>query len=183
MTSWERCFSCAMDFRPDFPWNAGAWRGLILGAGLPMMWHLSCRLAGAQLYDYTSVFQLNVAQVLIALGQMFKFGFAEAWRYGFVYPLAGCAALMLLIASIRKTAVHVSPQMEIALVFTMFCWMAFAVIYGLSTAPDFDCHLRSSLPRLLWTPAILLLYEMCQGGSIRYKTGPGKRTQCSDAVS
>ena len=141
--------------------RAASWRGLMLGAALPVLWHVSCRLAGAQLYDYAPVWQPDVGRILTALGQMFKLGFAEPWRYGFVYPMAGCAALAALISRLRgrRRGFRLSPPTGAAIAFAALCWMAYAVIYGLSTAADFGWHLRSSLPRLLWTPAILLLYE------------------------
>lgn len=142
---------------------AALWRGLLAGAALPVLWHVSCRLAGAQLYDYAPIWRVDFGQGALALGQAFKLAFAEPWRYGFVYPLAGCAAVLALVAGRRRPGLRLSPSLGVALAFSGLCWLAFAAIYALSAAPDFGWHLRSSLPRLLWIPAILLLRELAAG--------------------
>ena len=72
-------------------------------------------------------------------------------------------AAVLALCDRRRPGLRLSPSLGLALAFAGLCLGAFAAIYALSAAPDFGWHLRSSLPRLLWIPAILLLRELAAG--------------------
>ena len=47
-----------------------------------------------------------------------------------------------------------------ALFFALFCLAAFVWILACSRAPDFEWHMVTSIPRLLWTPALIIVLEL-----------------------
>ena len=116
------------------------------GAASPVLWHASCRHG---VYDYRRS------------GGGFRAGrwrwgrrllaFTELWRYGFVYPLAGCAAVLALVAvgGIPIAAVAVA-----GLALALLAVLAFAAIYAqrgpISAAP------AQQSSESFWIPAILL---------------------------
>lgn len=136
---------------------------LPLAAAAPCLWHIGARLAGATLYDYAAIPQLNLPHVLSALRSTAELTLLQPWSYGFVFPLALVALITAAVPELRRRLLPggVLPRpLGIALLFAAACIPAFACIYGLSTSPWFDWHVRTSLPRLLWTPALLLHCEL-----------------------
>lgn len=128
-------------------------RSLAIGAALPLLWHVLCRLAGAHLYDFAPLLQPDFGQGTLALAYALKRIFLEPWQYGFAYP----AALVAWICTLRK---HTRSSLSTALLAALLSLLAFTAIYALSTAPDFAWHLHTAMPRLLWAPALLLLREL-----------------------
>lgn len=126
-------------------------RDLACALALPIAWHTGCRIAGASLNDYVTPWRLSPMRGLRALVEALKLAFARPWRYGFAYPAAIVAAL---VPSIRREA---RPLLA-ALLFTAFSVAFFCLAYACSTA-DEAWHVSTSLPRLLWTPALILARE------------------------
>ena len=127
-------------------------RDLAAAMVLPLAWHVGCRLAGASLNDYVAPWRLSPLRGLRALGEALRLAFARPWRSGFAYPAALVAAL---VPSIRREA---RPLLA-ALLFAAFSVAFFCLAYACSTA-DAAWHLSTSLPRLLWTPALVLAREV-----------------------
>ncbi len=129
-------------------------RDLACAIALPLAWHAGCRMAGATLNDYSAPWRLSPMRGLRALGESLKLAFLRPWDYGFAYPAAVVAAL---IPSVRR---HLRPLMA-ALLFAAFSVAFFCLAYACSTA-DEAWHLSTSLPRLLWTPALILARELAE---------------------
>ncbi len=127
-------------------------RDLVTAMVLPLAWHVGCRLAGASLNDYVAPWRLSPLRGLRALGEVLRFAFVRPWRFGFAYPAALVAAL---VPSIRREA----RPLVAALLFAAFSVTFFCFAYACSTA-DEAWHLSTSLPRLLWTPALILAREV-----------------------
>ena len=127
-------------------------RDLACAMALPIAWHVGCRIAGASLNDYTAPWRLSPMRGLRALGASLKLAFLRPWHYGFAYPAAVVAAL---VPSIRR---QLRPLVA-ALLFATFSTVAFCLAYACSTA-DEAWHISTSLPRLLWTPALILAREV-----------------------
>ena len=127
-------------------------RDLACAMALPLAWHAGCRMAGATLNDYSAPWRLSPMRGLRALGESLKLAFLRPWHYGFAYPAAIVAAL---VPSVRREA---RPLLA-ALLFAAFALGAFCLAYACSTA-DEAWHISTSLPRLLWTPALILAREV-----------------------
>ena len=127
-------------------------RDLAAAMVLPLAWHVGCRLAGASLNDYVAPWRLSPLRGLRALLESLRLAFARSWHYGFAYP---AALVAILIPSIRRKA---RPLLA-ALLFTAFSVAFFCLAYACSTA-DEAWHLSTSLPRLLWMPALILAREV-----------------------
>ncbi len=127
-------------------------RDLAVAMVLPLAWHVGCRLAGASLNDYVAPWRLSPLRGLRALGEALRLAFARPWRFGFAYPAALVAAL---VPSVRREA----RSLLAALLFAAFSVAFFCFAYACSTA-DEAWHLSTSLPRLLWTPALVLAREV-----------------------
>ena len=127
-------------------------RDLACALALPIAWHVGCRIAGASLNDYVAPWRLSPLRGLRALLESLRLAFARPWRSGFAYPVALVAAL---VPSIRRQ----SRPLLAALLFAAFAIGSFCLAYACSTA-DEAWHLSTSLPRLLWTPALILVREV-----------------------
>jgi len=127
----------------------------LLVAALPVAWHVSCRLAGATLYDYAPVWEPDWAKFAAASEHILKTVFYKPWRYGFAYPLAVLAPVLLLSAN-RK---EYKPVLAASLTM-LLCMPAFAYVYSLSRSPFFEWHLGSSAARLLWVPSLPVICEI-----------------------
>ncbi len=85
-----------------------------------------------------------------------------------VYALASrfpgrFAALLLAFAPFRRLfAAKCADErgLRAAAVAACSALVAFVYVLSLSRAPDFDWHLSTALPRLLWIPSLLLLVEI-----------------------
>ena len=127
-------------------------RDLACAMALPIAWHVGCRIAGASLNDYVAPWRLSPLRGLRALGESLKLAFLRPWDYCFAYP---AAVVVALIPSVRRQ----SRPLVAALFFAAFSTGAFCLAYACSTA-DEAWHLSTSLPRLLWTPALILAREV-----------------------
>jgi hypothetical protein len=121
---------------------------LFYGLLLPLLWLLYSRLSGAKLYDFAPLWQPDGHQAWLAAKAVAKLVFLEPWRYGFAYPLA----LIILVFKPFRTG-----RVIIGLVVMLITTLAFIYIFSLSRAAEFEWHL-DSLERLLWLPAILMLF-------------------------
>jgi hypothetical protein len=133
--------------------GAASVRTLLAGLALPVLWHASCRIAGAQLYDYVSLWRYDPSQAFSAAVHVLKLVFLEPWRYGFVYPLL---VIVLILPRYRHRGVLLVASGFCAIISAL----VFVGIFALSSAPDFDWHLESSTMRLLWQPSLLLIREL-----------------------
>ncbi len=120
-----------------------------LGAGLPMAWHLCCRLAGASLEGYLPFGQVRLHQFVAASYRTLQYMFFSAWEYAFMFPLA----FVMTLASRWR-----NRNLMTVVVGVIFAVVAFVVIFSLSAALDFEWHL-DSLERLLWVPSLFILRE------------------------
>ena len=132
--------------------NHARTRDLAAAMALPLAWHVGCRLTGASLNDYVAPWRLSPLRGLRALVESLRLVFARPWRFGFAYPVALVAAL---VPSIRRE----TRPLVAALLFAAFSVAFFCLAYACSTA-DEAWHLSTSLPRLLWTPALILAREV-----------------------
>jgi hypothetical protein len=135
--------------------SAASFKGLLAGLALPVAWHIGCRLAGGGLYDFAPLWRPDWGRAWLALGRVGRLAFLEPWRFGFVFPLA---ALAWLAPRLRTRVFGVVNGAAVLML------LAFAGIFALSRAGDFDWHL-GSMERLLWTPALLLMRELLEGVS------------------
>ena len=126
-------------------------RDLVCAMALPLAWHVGCRIAGASLNDYVAPWRLSPMRGLRALGESLTLAFLRPWRYGFAYP---AAVVAVLIPSVRRQ----SRPLMAALLFATFALGAFSLAYACSMANE-NWHISTSLPRLLWTPALVLACE------------------------
>ena len=129
-------------------------RDLVCAMTLPLAWHAGCRIAGATLNDYLAPWRLSPMRGLRGLGESLGLVFLRPWDYGFAYPAAIVAAL---VPSVRRQ----SRPLVAALLFTAFSVAFFCLAYACSTA-DEAWHVSTSLPRLLWTPALILAREFAE---------------------
>lgn len=120
-----------------------------LGAALPTVWHLGCRLAGASLDGYLPVDQLRMHQFVAAAYRALQYMFCSAWQYAFLFPLAFVFALVPRWRTSNMTTVVIGVLFSVA---------GFASILSLSAALDFEWHL-DSMERLLWVPSLFILRE------------------------
>lgn len=139
-------------------------RGLAIGAALPLLWHLGCRLAGAHLYDYAPVLQPDISRWLAATGYALGRIFLHPWEYASAFP----AALAAYGLTLRKAP---RSPLAAALLAAALSLLAFTAIFSLSTAPDFAWHLHTAMPRLLWPVSLLLLRELAE---LPRTTGPAE---------
>jgi len=121
---------------------------LFYGLLLPLLWLLYSRLSGAKLYDFAPLWQPDGQQAWLAAKAIAKLAFLEPWRYGFAYPLA----LIILAFKPFRTGRGI-----IGFAVMLITVLAFIYIFSLSRAAEFEWHL-DSLERLLWLPAILMLF-------------------------
>ena len=135
-------------------------RHLAAALVLPMAWHVGCRLAGASLNDYAAPWQLSVPRGIHALGEALRLAFLEPWQYAFAYPVALVVALVAAVFACRRAGwgTETLRPLPAALLFSFFSILAFSFVFSCSTA-NAAWHLSTSLPRLLWTPALLLAWE------------------------
>ena len=129
-----------------------ALRDLACAMALPLAWHTGCRIAVESLNDYVAPWHLSPLRGLRALLEALRLAFARPWAYGFAYPVAVVAALL---PSVRRQ----SRPLVAALLFAAFSMGAFCLAYACSTANE-AWHISTSLPRLLWTPALILAREL-----------------------
>jgi hypothetical protein len=132
---------------------------LLAASSLPLSWHVGCRLAGAEFYDYASFFSPDSAKFCEALCYLMKTAFLEPWRYGFAYPIAAAVVAFVFGGKLADRECDVSPSLAVSAFVALICPLSFAAIYSLSLAPDFEWHLWSSEARLLWIPSLFILLE------------------------
>lgn len=119
---------------------------------LPLSWHIGCRTCGASLDGYSSIFAASPLKGWLGLLKLVSYSFLQSWRYAFVFPMS---AICFVWGSFRPRA------FKIAWTGTLLAFCAFSVIYAMSSACDFSWHLESA-ERVLWVPALLLLYEILE---------------------
>jgi len=122
-----------------------------------LAWHLFAHWQGAVFYDYAPLWRPSPARFLEALHCILRASFFRPWRFGFAYPVA----MLLILAGILGRRLHVPWRVgREALVvagMALVCIPAFALVYSYSGAPDFEWHVRTSLDRLLWCPAMMVV--------------------------
>jgi hypothetical protein len=139
---------------------------LIYGLILPVFWLLYSRFSGAKLYDFAPLWQPDGHQAWQAAKAVAKLAFLEPWRYGFAYPFA---LLILVFKSFR------TGRVIIGLVVMLLTVLTFIYIFSLSRAAEFDWHL-DSLERLLWLPAILMLFCFTTSSNLVFPKKPSKNS-------
>ncbi len=149
--------ACWVAFRLVEGRRLASLRGLLAGLSLPLAWQVGCRLAGGTLYDFAAPWNPDLAQ----LGQAFSLAVREAllrpWNSAFAWPVA---LVLPALCALRKNAFERIVDLRglrIAVLASVLSAAAFVYVLSLSRAPDFDWHLSTSLPRLLWVPSLILL--------------------------
>lgn len=131
-------------------------RGLVAALALPAAWHIGCRLAGAEFYDFAAPLDPDFSRMRDALAFAARESFARPWEYAFVWPLG----IAICIATAARRNVRRTRGLFAALLVAAVSVATFAYVLSLSRAPDFCWHLHTAMPRLLWTPALLLAFEI-----------------------
>ncbi len=141
----------------DHKWNAISLFAFLAGASLPLVWHAVVRLCGGSFNDIAPFMNADAARGFHALKESVRLAFLEPWRYGFVYP-AGVFALPFLFFRAFRRVIGAESRRAIgaAVLFAVLCLLCFALIFAHSRAADFEWHVSTALPRLLWTPALVL---------------------------
>lgn len=130
-------------------------RDLLLGAALPVAWHIGCRATGAHLNGYAAPGQISALRGARAAAEVLRRAFLRPWETVFAYPAAAAAAVW-----IRRRGESLPRSFRAALVFAVLSLLSFCAIYACGdAATDLQWHLRTSLPRLLLTPALILACE------------------------
>ena len=132
---------------------------LVVASALPLTWHIGCRLAGGEFYDYAPIWEFDYGRLCTAAVYLLKIAFFEPWRYGFIYPIAMVIVLGAIVCRLGRRNAFPPVEMLAAALVAIICLGAFAFVYSLSKAPDFSWHLWSSASRLLWVPSLFLLSE------------------------
>ena len=151
--------------RAPLPFSA-----IVAALVLPLSWHGSVRLAGGAFNDYASLWSVSLARVGDCGAAMLDRLFLHSWEYAFAPPLLLLAVLVpfvsrLVFPGARRELVRVA-------FFFALASAALAWILGCSRAPDWNWHVATSVPRLLWTPTLVVVFEFIR--PIRGKT-PGCR--------
>lgn len=131
-------------------------RGLVVALVLPAAWHAGCRLAGATLYDFAVPWGPDFSRARKALAFAAREAFARPWGYAFVWPLSIATSI---VAAVRRDS-NRKRGLFAALLVAAISTVVFAYVFSLSRAPDFAWHLHTAMPRLLWTPTMLLAFEL-----------------------
>ena len=136
-------------------------RGLVVALALPALWQVGCRLSGATLYDFAAPWNPDLSWAWTALVFALKEVFACPWQSAVVWPLALALGLALLARRMmRRHVPFATSGFLAALLVAALSFGAFVFVFSISRAPDFAWHLRTAMPRLLWTPALLLALEI-----------------------
>lgn len=138
---------------------------IVIGLALPLSWQIAVRSFGGGLPEYAPLWKPDFLQVLAALKLELKTVVFKPWNYGLAFPMAFLIVLwrQLTVKCIRGShlgdgdcATSSPDEICSAVLFSISCLVSFSWIYGCSRTSDFEWHLLSSLPRLLWTPALVL---------------------------
>lgn len=136
-------------------------RGLVVGLAIPFVWQGVCRLAGGTLYDFAAPWNPDIMRLWMAFCMAIRETLFCPWRYAFVWPLT------LALLAVRPFRTGLNGRLltglrglQAATLAAGMSIVAFTYILSLSRAYDFDWHLSTSLPRLLWVPSLLLLVEI-----------------------
>ncbi|MGN0843767.1 MAG: hypothetical protein ACI4QT_00935 [Kiritimatiellia bacterium] len=93
---------------------------------------------------------MDLVKAFLALGEVLRYAFGNAWTYAFSFPLALVALMICGKDDLRSLWQVVGAVLLIC--------AGLMLIFSLSDAVDFDWHLES-MERLLWVPAFLLARE------------------------
>ncbi len=122
---------------------------IALALVLPLVWHLGCRWCGASLDGYLPLGVMRYSQLIEAFKIAIEYMFCSPWLYAFIYPLSFIALILPHWRSRNLITIMMS---------VIFSVIAFAFVFSLSDAINFEWHLMS-LERLLWVPSLMLLRE------------------------
>ena len=173
-------FSDRLPNRSKFQAAARLVSALAIALALPVAWHAGVRMAGGGLNDFAPLWQPEIMRGMKVLSYSFRLAFLAPWHYAFAYPaiaiatgwsIAGIANKMRRRRTGSSTGLVVSDENRLhldrndcrvlrALFFALFCLAAFVWILACSRAPDFEWHMVTSIPRLLWTPALIIVLEL-----------------------
>lgn len=150
-------FACWAAFRLVEGRRLASLHGLFAGLSFPLVWQVGCRLAGGTLYDFAVPWNPDLAQLWQAFSLVVQEALLRPWNYAFVWP---AAIALPVLCTFRKNAFERSVDLcglRISVLASGLSVAVFVYILSLSRAPDFDWHLSTALPRLLWVPSLILL--------------------------
>ena len=124
-------------------------RVVILASLPPVLWFLGVRLAGGGLPDTAPVWNPSAAGPVLAAGWFWRNAILRPWSYAFVFP-AG--------AALAATAVCRRARPSSADLFLLLSTAGLLSVYAFSRAASPLWHVATSLPRLLWPPAVLFVF-------------------------
>lgn len=130
---------------------------LLAGISLPVAWHVAVRLSGGSFNDFAPLLHPDGFQGWFAFVEAFRLSFCEPYHYAFVYPVGLLSAIAVFVPTLRRklSGDHLRGIVA-ALFFSLLCTVCFSFIFSYSRAFDYDWHVSTALPRLLWTPALVL---------------------------
>lgn len=129
-------------------------RTLAAGLLLPLIWHIGSRICGGTLNDYAPVGQFSFGRAVSAFFEIVRELFVRPWHHALAYPVAFACAVCW-----KWNKGQCPSGLLAALIFTGISLLTFTCIYACGTA-DLEWHMATSLQRLLWTPALVLAYEI-----------------------
>lgn len=129
---------------------------LLAALTVPLAWQIGCRIMGATLNDYAPLYSPDLRKLWAVCLDMVKYCFTKPWEYAFAYPILIVSLILFLSKKSRRSAF--ARMIPVSLL-TAFSLLAFAWLYACSLAADFRWHLETGLTRLLWIPALLIVYE------------------------
>ncbi len=136
---------------------AGRWMPCLLAAvGPSLAWHLFAHSQGAVFYDYAPLWRPSLARFFEALRCIVTTAFLRPWKFGFAYPVVGLLVIVAILDGLRHSACRVGREAFVSAGMALLCIPVFALVYSYSRAPDFEWHIRTSVDRLLWCPAVMV---------------------------
>lgn len=178
------CLACWVALRLTDGRRVAPLPGLLAALALPCAWQVGCRLAGGTLYDFAAPWEPDSARLWASAAFALRAVFLRPWDYAFTWPLA---ALLLVLPPLRRLFAAKRADgrgLLAAAIAALLSAVAFVCVLSLSRAPDFDWHLTTALPRLLWVPSLVLLAEAlrlwCAPESllVRTKVSDGRCVSC-----
>lgn len=151
---------CWFAIRTVFGNGLASLSGLFWGLLLPIVWQIGCRLIGGTLYDFASIWDPDAMQALSSMWYFIKIAIIHPWNY------AGVCVALLLCSFVLRINQHFNrcefniDWIKVVVIVGILSMIVYAYVFSLSRADDFEWHLTTSAARLLWPPAMLIMFEL-----------------------
>ena len=124
-------------------------RVVILASLPPVLWFLGVRLAGEGLPDTAPVWNPSAGGPVLAAGWFWRNAILRPWSYAFVFPAGAALAATAVCRRVRPSSADL---------FLLLSTAGLLSVYAFSRAASPLWHVATSLPRLLWPPAVLFVF-------------------------